>query len=844
MLKMRFGLLVIILFMLITNLVLLSAIKAQNVNQTIEDIVDKVHQYCEEGQIYGAGADGLCNSLLKKLENAMAARDRGQPHVACNILNAFANEVEAQQDKSIESESAEILIKMADDSCIAISVTPTPSPTLTPTITPEPIEPVYITVWEGVDPTSPDYMEGYGPDEGVTTTVEVVVENLSEFELITPQISAQTYSTTSTQTLPPVDITIHPHIPITDPDYMEGYGPDEDVTTTVEVVVENELVEFVIEDDVEPISPTIEAHQAEAYDNWELLMTENFEGDYPQPSCNIYSRPNTQNSSWGPDDYRQFYGDMAGWPARIGVDRVDPEFDDYLPNMYSLLICGPYDRSNAQTMMVRYGRWLDIADPDDKASFGYSFDGETFTYTNWQARKQWQPVQFTIQLQNRDGNIWFSWRFVSDDDNDRAEGAWIDELEIWRYNRPEKICGNLDPGDKGVVVEPYQRVGNQDYPIIRPGYHDVLDKLIEADVKWVRLGFKIGDDGIINKIIQYRHYDYMIDALCMNGIAVLGLINHQSISRQDINEPSSASSYRNEFNFRIGIAVDHFQNRITYWEVWNEPDYDPDPGAGTLPPRVEPELYAPLLVETAQKIKEKNPDAKVLHGGLAGAWSRDYFDDVYRYLNELGGLRPFDYFAIHPYFDETHGYDPQQYLRAETDTILGKFMFKMDSEGDGHKRTWVTEIGWNSGKDNPHPCWPHMVSEDEQAAYLKKGFDILFNEVKLWNTSCPAVEKVIWYQFMDVSIPQEALCPNGARQVNHWKGYVPTGNIPTLRLPRQGAIPWYWGLYKFDSNYQLVAKPSQEAFAAYPQTSVDSGLLPYKVYLPIIYGGSNVECPY
>jgi len=275
----------------------------------------------------------------------------------------------------------------------------------------------------------------------------------------------------------------------------------------------------------------------------------------------------------------------------------------------------------------------------------------------------------------------------------------------------------------------------------------------------------------------------------------------------------------------------------------NEPDYDPDPDTGTLPPRIDPVRYAPLLVETAQKIKEENPAAKVLHGGLASAWNRSYFNDVYDELNNLGGLRPFDYFAIHPYFDETHGYDPDEYLRAHSPTILAKFMDKMDIEGDGQKLTWVTEIGWNSAIDNPHPCWPHMVSEDEQATYLKRGFDILFNEVKLWNSSCPAIKKAVWYQFMDVNIPEDDLCQSTVQNTSHWKGNIPTGGVQFTPLAQENTIPWYWGLYKFDANYNLVAKPSQSAFAAYPQPA-NPIPLPYSVYLPIILtGGSDVQCP-
>lgn len=102
---------------------------------TIEDIVTQVNLYYENGQIYG-NANGIVNSLIVKLEGAIDARDRGQPDVACNKLNAFTNEVEAKQDKQpngIESGAADNLIDMAQQACENISATATPMVEHTPT---------------------------------------------------------------------------------------------------------------------------------------------------------------------------------------------------------------------------------------------------------------------------------------------------------------------------------------------------------------------------------------------------------------------------------------------------------------------------------------------------------------------------------------------------------------------------------------------------------------------------------------------------------------------------------------------------------------------------------------
>lgn len=53
---------------------------------------------------------GIYNSLLKKVENAESAHQRGQNKAARNILNAFINEVKAQQGKKIDDYAAEKIL--------------------------------------------------------------------------------------------------------------------------------------------------------------------------------------------------------------------------------------------------------------------------------------------------------------------------------------------------------------------------------------------------------------------------------------------------------------------------------------------------------------------------------------------------------------------------------------------------------------------------------------------------------------------------------------------------------------------------------------------------------------
>jgi len=77
-----------------------------NPEVNLQDLVDAVNSYCEEGSITNAG---ICNSLRQKLEAAKAAWDEGRADVVRNILRALINQLAAQSGKKIDPAVAEEL---------------------------------------------------------------------------------------------------------------------------------------------------------------------------------------------------------------------------------------------------------------------------------------------------------------------------------------------------------------------------------------------------------------------------------------------------------------------------------------------------------------------------------------------------------------------------------------------------------------------------------------------------------------------------------------------------------------------------------------------------------------
>ncbi len=545
--------------------------------------------------------------------------------------------------------------------------------------------------------------------------------------------------------------------------------------------------------------------------NWQRELSDSVYTYFPDYPCITWDQNDDGiTRTWSYADYKYLSDPYAAWPAKGGEDGIAPTAgnDSYPANLYSWLYCGPFNLSDAQNFMAQYALWLNILDPNDRFYFGISTDGTNFSWEflsgpitmTWHTRTYFFPEVKGIN------GVYLAWVFISDDNGEAAPGPWLDDLRAWKYSNPSLDCISNEPDPdlndlslhKGVKLPPYEQSGADYFPVIRSGEINALQNLADSNAKWVRLTFQQQYGNV-----DMQAYDIMVDSLCAAGMRVLGLVNNETLVRQDFDNANAAAAYRQEFTDQVRFLVKHFQRRIKYWEVWNEPNF----GSGTVPP----ELYAPLLKDTYNTIKQISTTNQVLFGGLASAWnnSQAYLGVVYQ---NLGTDSPFDLMAIHPYakpianlsqstYLAPHVYmhleDPPEMNRLAGDNnILGKFVREMNPRGDGGKHIWITEIGWNSGLgDNRLSCEDvRAVGRFEQALHLKSGFDILFKEIPNEGVAS-RVKKAFWYQYRDVAIPWPQVC----------------GTLPP---PPGGQIIWWYGLY--DGNNPPTAKLVQCAFQHYP----------------------------
>lgn len=158
--------------------------------------------------------------------------------------------------------------------------------------------------------------------------------------------------------------------------------------------------------------------------------------------------------------------------------------------------------------------------------------------------------------------------------------------------------------------------------------------------------------------------------------------------------------------------------RIAAWEIWNEPDQD-----GTWLPQADPTAYATLLRLAYAAIKEADPSALVLSGGVM------HFDSigVDGFMDNVvaaGAWDSFDVLSLHPWLID-HAPDAPTLInpRERFDvTIPGRLAYAQNwvaSRGGG-KPIWITEVGWSTCGDR---CEAHFAkSEEQQATYMVRTF--------------------------------------------------------------------------------------------------------------------------
>ncbi|WP_237668883.1 cellulase family glycosylhydrolase [Rhodococcus sp. BS-15] len=176
-------------------------------------------------------------------------------------------------------------------------------------------------------------------------------------------------------------------------------------------------------------------------------------------------------------------------------------------------------------------------------------------------------------------------------------------------------------------------------------------------------------------------------------------------------------------------AASRYRDRITAWEVWNEPNV-----AASYGPSANPVHYCEVLSATSTAIRAAAPGALVITGPTSPAIdsANDLSPSTFvEALYRCAGAETFDAVAMHPYSSPQLLSEPTETSSSANEVAAVRSV--MVRHGDGHKKIWFTEFG--------APTTSSGVDEQRQADILVDGITTL--------TQLPYAGPVFVFDFRD-----------------------------------------------------------------------------------------------
>lgn len=227
--------------------------------------------------------------------------------------------------------------------------------------------------------------------------------------------------------------------------------------------------------------------------------------------------------------------------------------------------------------------------------------------------------------------------------------------------------------------------------------------------------------------------DSFVKTAIDNGLQVLGIVDYSTPWNSTCKggnclppDPVSYAAYAK------ALAAHYGPLGVHTWEIWNEEN---GPGQSA---KADPVAYTKMLILAYTAIKEADPGAIVIMGGLQPAPSNGVLFSPCDFLTAVyanGGKGSFDAIAMHPYTYPVLPNDVQLWnawsQMSQTSVNLRGIMTKNGDEG---KQIWLTEYGAPTGG-------PSGVTEALQAAMYQQAI----TNVKTYPWAGP----LFFYEYQD-----------------------------------------------------------------------------------------------
>jgi hypothetical protein len=253
----------------------------------------------------------------------------------------------------------------------------------------------------------------------------------------------------------------------------------------------------------------------------------------------------------------------------------------------------------------------------------------------------------------------------------------------------------------------------------------------EAGIGWAKQQFIWAEIEPQPGKFRWEKYDAIVD-LCENyGLQIVARLDGApNWSREDNTMPGRPPDDVNDYGDFVYAFIRHYQGRVRYIQVWNEPNLFVE--WGNRP--VDPVGYVELLRVAYERAKEADPNVYVLSAPLAitlgephpepGKWRAmndlQYLEEMYK----AGAGAYFDILSVNAFGMDLPPEDPASPEKLNFARVSLQREI-MERYGDEDKPVWFNEYGWNAAPSSfaPEALTWKRVTEEEQAAFTLRGIE-------------------------------------------------------------------------------------------------------------------------
>lgn len=263
-----------------------------------------------------------------------------------------------------------------------------------------------------------------------------------------------------------------------------------------------------------------------------------------------------------------------------------------------------------------------------------------------------------------------------------------------------------------------------------------LQMIHEAGFRWIRQEFPwedieihhkgwfvdLRDHEIKNSWAKYDHIVSLAEHYDLD--IIVRLSNPPTWSRAQGDEigsfapPDTLADYCDY----VKAVAGRYRGRLTYFQIWNEPNIFPEWGGYDI----SPEQYTELLKVGFTCAKEANPEAIIITAPLAPTielTSRDFNDFLFlQRMYEAGARDFFDILAVQDYGLWSGPTDRRmrpRVLNFSRPIYIRDIMLR---NGDGEKAIWASEVGWNAAPEAVGSPFGR-TTEAQRAQYAVEAFE-------------------------------------------------------------------------------------------------------------------------